>query len=178
MKKRFFITLFLSILILASCSNGNSNNDGATNNPQEDDIKDLVASYSGDKSSKQEASITGTQLIVTEENGTETTYPLPEDEFFVSIAPFKDETHPCTNHSLTGCQGELTSETFEVYVEDSEGNVVYQNLMSTGENGFIDLWLPRNDTFSVSITQENEQAETEISTYDDSPTCITTMQLG
>lgn len=178
MKKRLIITLLFSTFMLASCDNSITQTDKATGNTKDDNIKELIEEYSGDKTTKQSASVTATELIITEDDGEETTYDLPEDEFFVSIAPFINETHPCTNHSLTGCQGELTSESFDVYIEDSEGNVLYQEVKKTGANGFIDLWLPRNDTFIVEITQENKRTEEELSTFDDSPTCITTMQLS
>src|SRR5699024_11690022 len=61
------------------------------------------------------------------------------DEFFVSIAPFVETTHPCTNHSLTGCQGELVEKEFDVYIEDEEGNVVVDETMTSLKNGFIDF---------------------------------------
>lgn len=170
MKKRLLFPLLLScIMLITSCVNTDGN---------EKNIKQLIEKYNGNKTTTESASITGTELIITDEKGEETSYDLPEDEFFVSIAPFKNETHPCTYHSLTGCQGELLDESFDVYIEDSDGNVIYQEVKKTGENGFIDLWLPRHDTFYVEITQEHKRATTNISTDDDSPTCITTMHLS
>lgn len=102
---------------------------------------------------------------------------MPEDNCFVSIAPYKERTHPCTNHSLTGCQGELFEEEFEIYIEDSEGNIIVQDQLRTEANGFIDLWLPRNETFHVTIKQKRKVAKETIITFDDRPTCITTMYL-
>src|SRR5699024_4598072 len=84
-------------------------------------------------------------------------YDLPEDEFFVSIAPFLNETHPCDIHSLTGCQGELVNEDLEVQIENSSGEVILDEKQQTEANGFIDLWLPRDDTFNVTITQEEKK---------------------
>lgn len=177
MKKQLIIVFLFSILIIAGCGS-TDNNDISTNTDENEDVKNLIATYSGDKTASQSVSVTGTQLIITEENGEEIVHSLPDDEFFVSIAPFKTETHPCTFHSLTGCQGELDSESFDVLIEDSKGNIVIEDSMKTGANGFIDMWLPRHDTFSVTITQGNKQTTAEISTDDDSPTCITTMQLS
>src|SRR5699024_4262682 len=82
---------------------------------------------------------------------------LPEDEFFVSIAPFLNETHPCDIHSLTGCQGELVNEDLEVQIENSSGEVILDEKQQTEANGFIDLWLPRDDTFNVTITQDGKK---------------------
>ena len=44
-------------------------------------------------------------------------------------------------------------------------------------NGFIDLWLPRDNTYHVTITQGDKSVESEISTFKGDNTCITTMQL-
>ncbi|MBO1912162.1 CueP family metal-binding protein [Microvirga sp. 3-52] len=67
------------------------------------------------------ASITSHELIV-KDHGKETKFDLPSDEFFVSIAPFVETTHPCAIHSLTGCQGELVEKDFDVFIQDEEGN--------------------------------------------------------
>jgi len=49
--------------------------------------------------------------------------------------------------------------------------------MTTFENGFIDLWLPRDKTFNVTIEHNGKVAESVISTFEGDNTCITTMQL-
>src|SRR5690625_4001071 len=93
----------LLILIVAACSESES----TSNEKEPQDIKKMDQDYSVGDSDDVSASITSEELIVTDSNDKETTYDLPEDEFFVSIAPFVETTHPCTNHSLTGCQGEI-----------------------------------------------------------------------
>ena len=52
-------------------------------------------------------------------NGKKLLYDLPKNEFFVSIAPYVNQTHPCTDHSLTSCQGEMIEKEFDVYIEDT-----------------------------------------------------------
>src|SRR5699024_8707503 len=91
---------------------------------------------------------------------------------------FLNETHPCDIHSLTGCQGELVNEDLEVQIENSSGEVILDEKQQTEANGFIDLWLPRDDTFNVTITQDGKKTTSEISTYDGDNTCITTIQLS
>ena len=49
--------------------------------------------------------------------------------------------------------------------------------MTSLENGFIDLWLPRDKNFQVKITHNGKTVESNISTFEDDNTCITTMQL-
>ncbi len=140
-------------------------------------IKELVQDYSVGNIKNQSASITSHQLIVTESDDNEITYALPDDEFFVSIAPYINETHPCAIHSLTGCTGELTDEEFSVYIEDKEGNEILNQTLKSHANGFIDIWLPRDKTYHVTIEHDGKIAESEISTFEQDNTCIATMQL-
>ncbi|SOC11564.1 hypothetical protein SAMN05880501_106213 [Ureibacillus xyleni] len=171
MKNKFVtITLFASV-VLAACS-GSSEEQNASQ-----DIKTLVNDYSIGNLKAESASITSKELIVTNAEGKESTYALPEDEFFVSIAPYINETHPCENHSLTSCQGELVNETFDIYIEDSKGNVVVDETMKTLENGFIDLWVPRDETYKIKVEYDGKMVESEFSTFKNDGTCITTLQL-
>lgn len=142
------------------------------------DIKQLVQEYSSSSLENLSASITSEQLIVTDSNNKEKTYDLPKDEFFVSIAPYVENTHPCATHSLTGCQGELTDDEFKVYIEDSEGNVIVDQEMKSLSNGFIDLWLPRDKKYNITIEQDGKAAKSEFSTFKSDNTCVTTMQLA
>lgn len=172
MKIKLSIMLALVSVLFVACSNGDE-----ASNATETDIKDLVHDYSVGNIAAASASITSSELIVTDENQKETTYDLPEDEFFVSIAPFLNETHECDIHSLTGCQGELIDTEFDVIIEDSDGEVVMDEEKQTEANGFIDLWLPREDTYTVTIKQDGKETSSEISTFDGDKTCITNMQM-
>lgn len=161
----------LLIFVLAACNKSTSNENEAL------DIKEMVHDYSVGSFEDVTASITSHELIVTDNDDKETSYDLPEEEFFVSIAPFVEETHPCAIHSLTGCQGELADKEFDVLIQDKEGNVVVEKTMTSLANGFIDLWLPRDKTFQVEIKHEGKTVESEITTFEGDNTCITTMQL-
>lgn len=87
--------VWLSILIASvailfiACSN-----DTIEERVAVEDIKELVNKYSGNNTIDETASITSTELIVTDKDDNEIIYRLPEDEFFVSIAPYINETHP------------------------------------------------------------------------------------
>ncbi len=179
MKKHIMLAITISILVFLAACNGNSEDE--TLNTAEnayDNIKELVDDYSGNTTTGKTASITSTELIVTDSDNNATAYDLPAEEFFVSIAPFINETHPCDIHSLTGCQGEMTNESFDIYIEDMDGNVVLDDTINSEANGFIDLWLPRNQTFNVDIAYEGKQVNSEISTFEEDGTCITTMHLS
>jgi len=172
MRTKFIAIILLMSILLAACS-GKS----ASEELDSKDVKELVQNYSVGKITDQTASITSTQLIVTDSSDNESVYDLPEEEFFVSIAPFINETHPCENHSLTGCQGEMVDQDFDFYIEDMDGNIVLDETMNSESNGFIDLWLPRDQTYNIKISYEGKQVESEISTFEKDGTCITTMQL-
>jgi hypothetical protein len=102
---------------------------------------------------------------------------MPEDEFYLSVAPYIENTHSCTFHSATGCRGELKSESFFVEFIDANGNVIISENMTSLSNGFIDLWLPRDVEGTLTITQGNLSASKVISTEAGEPTCETTMHL-
>lgn len=175
MRLKAVLILVFSLALFVGCS---SSEDNDIKDLSTTEIKQLVQDYTVGNATAASASITSSELIVTDENEEVVTYDLPEEEFFVSIAPFINETHPCDIHSLTGCQGELVQEDFNVHIEDSEGNVILDEKKQTEANGFIDLWLPRDDTFNVIITQDDREITSEISTFAGDKTCITTMQLG
>ncbi|MEF2965735.1 CueP family metal-binding protein [Paenibacillus sp. M1] len=141
-------------------------------------IKQLVQDYSAGSVAAQSASITSEQLIVKDGNSKTLTYDLPQDEFFLSIAPYIENTHPCEIHSLTGCQGEMADKQFQLTVVDQEGNTVLDKSVQSQSNGFVDLWLPRNQTYEVTIEHDGKSAKSELSTFEGDNTCITTMQLG
>lgn len=166
--KAFLFTLF-SIMILAACGTSSENTD---------DVRALVDDYSaGNFEDDHSASISSTELIIKNEDESQETYDLPDDEFFVSIAPFKNQTHACDIHSLTGCQGELVDADFDLLIKNEDGETVVDETMNSGKNGFIDLWLPREDTYDVQIQHDGKEVASEISTFDEDNTCITTMQL-
>lgn len=170
-----FLLLSLFALILVACNNDDTSE--TKENSDKVDVKQLVNDYSTDKKEAESASITGEELIVNTTAGKEKSYELPKDEFFVSIAPFVEQTHPCTYHSLTGCQGEMVEKEFDVYIEDEDGNVVVDEEVMSLANGFIDLWVPRDKDYSITIKHDGKEVVSEFSSYTEDPTCLTNMQL-
>ncbi|MFB1082208.1 CueP family metal-binding protein [Jeotgalibacillus sp. JSM ZJ347] len=177
MKFKSLCLAIFAAFLLAACSS-DSESQGQAGADEATNIRELVQDFSTREVSAEQASITGETLTITEEDGSEQTHDITSEDFFVSIAPYVDQTHACTYHSLTGCQGEMVEETFDVYIEDSEGNVIIDESMTTFKNGFIDLWLPRDETYQLTIEHDGLVTESEISTFENDPTCITTMQLG
>lgn len=78
--------------ILTAC--GGVNADNALKKNDAKNIKQVVQELSTRNLQADSASITSQQLLVKENDGTEKVYDLPRDEFFVSIAPYVNQTHP------------------------------------------------------------------------------------
>lgn len=100
--------------------------------------------------------------------------PIPEDLFYMSIAPFINQSHYCVTHYLTQCRSELAQETFHIKVVSSDGTVLIDEYRTSETNGFIGLWLPKDTEATLHVSYDNLHVNAPISTYEDSPTCITT----
>ena len=119
------------------------------------------------------ARITGEALLLYQGED-EVSVPLPEDLFFVSIAPYINDVHPCQIHNLITCRGELFGETMLITITLNDGSVLYSEERTTQANGFIGLWLPAGIEGTLSVEMPNRSVSHPISTYTNSDTCITT----
>ncbi|WP_308161330.1 CueP family metal-binding protein [Dietzia psychralcaliphila] len=127
------------------------------------------------------ASVEPDQLVLSDPTGAleETSLPMPADEFYLSVAPYRTFTHDCVFHSLTTCLGELGGETVQVTVTDeATGQKVLDETRTTYDNGFVGLWLPRDLTGTLTLEHDGESTSSPISTGDDDLTCLTTMQVA
>jgi len=124
------------------------------------------------------ASVQPDALVLTDDQERETQLPMPEDEVYISIAPYRDQTHDCYFHSLTTCLGELANTEVQVTLTNDDGDVLVDEARTTYDNGFIGIWVPRGTTATLTIEFEGQMGTTTISTMnEDDPTCITTLQL-
>lgn len=169
--------------------------DGATTPP--DELASLLASHGldgmdsaqiidtleqqelADRPGDLIASVRPNELLLTGGDVTEAPLPMPEDRFYLSVAPYIEQTHECYFHSLTTCTGELQNADVHVTVTDAtSGEVVLDEDLTTEANGFVGIWLPRGIEANLTVTYEDASATTAISTVTDSDaTCLTTMQL-
>ena len=108
----------------------------------------------------------------------EISFDLPEDRFYLSFAPYVNQTHDCYYHSLTTCLGELGNEDVQVTFTNDVGEVVVDEELTTFDNGFVGLWLPRDLEGTLRVSAEGGTGEGPVSTTDDDPTCLTTVQLA
>lgn len=111
-------------------------------------------------------------------SGAEVVVPMPADQMFVSVAPYLTRTHPCATHYMSGCQGELVGAPIHVQAVLDDGTVVIDEVMPTMANGFIDLWLPRGHAVDLHLSVDGYAVTGRVTTFDDSETCITTLQLA
>lgn len=125
------------------------------------------------------ASVRPGEVIVTGPHDATVSLPLPADEFYVSLAPYVDTTHPCHFHSLTTCRGELSDRTVDLTVRDrASGAVILDGSRTTFDNGFVGVWLPRDIDVDVTIGYEGRHASASVSTSGaDAATCVTTLHL-
>lgn len=94
MKAKFIAIILLVVVTLVGCSGENKNEEAPSANNEVQDIKNLVNDYSVGNKNALKASITSTQLMITNADQSTEVHELPEEDFFVSIAPYINETHP------------------------------------------------------------------------------------
>ncbi|MFA6575897.1 MAG: CueP family metal-binding protein, partial [Nocardioides sp.] len=123
------------------------------------------------------ASVRPSELVVSA-GDEEYSLEVPDGQFYLSVAPYVDTTHECFNHSLTTCQGELTETDVDVTITDeTNGEVLVDEVRTTFANGFVGFWLPRDIEGTVSIEYDGKAGVVDFATGEDSPTCLTTLQL-
>ena len=104
------------------------------------------------------ASITSHKLILADAVSSYA-FDLPEDEFYLSLAPYESKTHTCSIHSLVSCSGEKVEQTFFVNVKDSDTmETILEGSFETSVKGFLGLWLPRDKNATISVTWQEISA--------------------
>lgn len=114
------------------------------------------------------------EMLILEKGENQFNYDLPEDKFYVSIAPYINDTHTCEIHNLKTCKSELANKIFEVTIKDKKDNVVYFDNVNSMANGFIGIWLPKDIEGTIQVKYNEYRVTSNISTYNNDNTCITT----
>lgn len=142
-------------------------------------IDKLDATAIADRPVGLKASVRPNELQLTGPAGNKGSLPLPDDRFYVSVAPYVSGTHECHFHSLTTCRGELSGATFDVTVRNNAtGELLAEGPRTAFDNGFVGIWLPRGISATVSIAYQGKHAVAAVDTSSDTAaTCVTTMQL-
>jgi hypothetical protein len=142
-------------------------------------ITEMVAFLedSVDEKGIDNASINQKQLVLTS-GSSKYEYDLPEDQFYLSIAPYLTYNHPCGIHNLITCRGELSNTTIHVKVLDENNQVILDDDYESGSNGFFGIWLPRDQTLTLTVTYGDLEVTKTVTTMDSSNTCLTELKLG
>ncbi|AGF72194.1 hypothetical protein A605_05940 [Corynebacterium halotolerans YIM 70093 = DSM 44683] len=123
------------------------------------------------------ASVRPDELLLTD-NNREVVLDLPENQTYVSIAPYVNQTHDCFYHSLTTCLGELGNENIHVTITDgATGEQLVDEQVTTFDNGFIGFWMPSDTTGTVEVSYQGHTGTTGFSTTDEGATCLTDLRL-
>ena len=93
---------------------------------------------------------------------------MPDDEVYISVAPYREQTHDCYFHSLTTCLGELANAEVQVTLTSDDGEVLVNETRQTYDNGFIGIyWIPRGIEATLTIDHKGQTGTTTISTMND-----------
>lgn len=141
-------------------------------------IERLDAMPVADRPTDLLASVRPDSVIVSDPRGYETAVPLPEGEFYVSVAPYVTRTHGCFSHSLTTCLGELRDAPIRVRATNvADGAVLVDETTRTYDNGFVGLWLPAGTEVDLVVEHDGRTGRATLGTGPDDPTCVTTLAL-
>lgn len=62
-------------------------------------------------------------------------------------------------------------------IEATSGKTILDQTLTTYDNGFVGIWLPRGIDATLTVSDEGRTAKQDISTRPDDPTCLTGLQL-
>ena len=121
--------------------------------------------------------VTSEAIVFNFPGGQQKAVPLPAKQMVIAIAPYVNQTHPCATHYMSGCQGELVNKPVSVLVKNKAGKTVLNKTMKTLPNGFLELWLDRNQTYQVTLKSAGKATTGTLTTTPGSDTCVTTLRL-
>ncbi len=121
--------------------------------------------------------LTSRYLVFRFPDGRERRVPLPEDRVAIAVAPYLRSTHPCRVHFPSSCRGELAGVKLYVQVREEGGGVYFEGVLKTLENGFFELWLPRDRRYRLQVLYQGYRGELVLETGEDAATCRTDLRL-
>jgi hypothetical protein len=170
----------ISIVLLSGCNTSTDPDyDQDYNAIKTLGIKEAIAIANDWKDSKPDITsfITSKELKVVFPDEREVTIAIPDDEMYIAVAPYIRETHECSTHYLSSCQGEMDIKEFSLTIKNEQGQMVFDGSVTSLKNGFFEIWLPRDERFNCNIEYDDMSAEFILETFEDSNTCVTTVNL-
>lgn len=141
-----------------------------------EEVVEALDSTHADREKGLAASVTAEQVVLAGQDR-QVALDVPEDRFYLAVAPYETTTHDCFHHSLSGCQGELVDTPVHVTVTGADGTVLVDEERTTYANGFVGLWLPADIEGTIEVRAQGKTATAVIATGVDDPTCLTTLRL-
>lgn len=194
--RRLIVAASLSALVLAGCSATTSGPSGAGERASSSSssasailvrhglsgdavaVVDRLERLGGSERPRDlTASVRPNELQLSDADGA-ATLPMPADRFYLSVAPYADNTHECYFHSLTTCQGEMSKRLVHLKITDANGAVLVDEDTTTNANGFVGTWLPRGARGTVEVTTADGHGAQPFGTGPDDRTCMTTLRLS
>ncbi len=71
----------------------------------------------------------------------------------------------------------MINKDFGAVIKDEANKVVYEEEVNSGDNGFLDFWLPKDKKYTIAFEYDGKVTESKLSTFKTDDTCITTIQL-
>jgi hypothetical protein len=73
----------------------------------------------------------------------------------------------------------MKNQSFHVTIIDEiDNDIIFEGNVQTSNRGFAGLWLPRDTYVQIIVSDGELSATTQIATFSNSPTCLTTLQLN
>ncbi|MGM0386437.1 MAG: CueP family metal-binding protein [Actinomycetota bacterium] len=186
MRKSLFTAATIGMLVMSGCAATQpeaSDQETAFLEPfglEGSDAQEIVAALdqtNEDREAGLAASVRYDTVLFATPDG-ETELALPDEAFYVSLAPYVENTHECYYHNLASCQGELVGEDIDVTITAADGEVLVDETVTTYENGFVGFWLPKDIEGSITVAWDGLTTTAPIATGPEDPTCLTTLQLS
>lgn len=184
MKRLLTAAAAILVLALAGCSSPPDTADDALLDEHglaglsgQQIVDRLEALGGADRPADLKASVRPDELQLSDADGRETAVPLPDDLFYLAVAPYLESTHDCFYHSLTTCQGELAEQDVHLRIVADDGTVLVDEQTTTHANGFVATWVPRGSSGTVEITDGDHAGSYAFTTDDEAPTCVTSVRL-
>jgi hypothetical protein len=98
------------------------------------------------------------------------------DMFYLAIGLYENKTHPCPRHELT-CLAEFRTTLLNFTIVSGDGKYSISDTIKTEDNGFFDLYLPKDKDYIASFTIDGKSGVGIITTRKDSSNCITEIQV-
>ncbi len=103
--------------------------------------------------------------------------PLPDDRFYLALALVKNTNPACTFHNLATDQGDRPHTPFHVVIADANNTPLVDADVTTGPNGFVGFWLPRDRKGLITGTVDGAAGQIAYTTGGASPTCRNQLAL-